>query len=338
MNTHLALALVILAGGLNGSWALPMKLMHAWKWENAWLIYSVIGMIVAPWALALWTVPELATIYHRASWHVLALVFGFGLGSGLGSMLFGLGIARVGLALGFSIVLGIMASAGALVPMAILHSAQLWGPQGQKLLLGTLLVIIGVSLYAIAGRRREREKGLGAQLSVRSAFGAGLAICIASALLSTLLNFSFLYGSELQKLAVISGTKTKSSANPIWALALSASFIANGAYAIYLLQRNRSWALFHAASSAFNYLGGIWMGVFWFGSVALYGIGATDLGDLGGIIAWPILMSMIIFTANAWGMVMKEWVHTSRRSVAYAYGGMASLLVAIYVISLANRP
>jgi hypothetical protein len=47
-----------------------------------------------------------------------------------------------------------------------------------------------------------------------------------------MLNFSFLFGKELQDLAVSYGAKPAASANPIRVLALTSGFIANGGYAI----------------------------------------------------------------------------------------------------------
>jgi L-rhamnose-H+ transport protein len=315
-----------------------MKRMPAWKWENSWLVYSVVGMIAGPWMLAVLTVPNLRLVYQRASWGVLALVVLCGLGSGVGSALFGLGIARLGLALGFAIVLGIMASAGSVLPMAILHPDKLLQAQGRELILGTILVVVGVAFYAVAGQRRERQSPPAPVQAHHSKFIAGLILCVAAAALSTLINFSFLYGSELQKLAVSLGARTRDSANPVWALALTASFVPNGAYAIYLMCRNRSWSIFLLPPSRLLYgLGGVSMGAFWFGSIGVYGMGATVLGSLGGIVGWPIFMSTIILTANFWGAMTGEWAKAGRLSIVYSCAGMAVLLVAIYVISFANR-
>ena len=59
-----------------------------------------------------------------------------------------------------------------------------------------------------------------------------MGICIASGILSAMLNFSFLFGKELQDLTLSYGAKPAASANPIWALALTSGFVANGGYAI----------------------------------------------------------------------------------------------------------
>ena len=64
----LGFLLFIVAGGLNSSFALPLKKTSKWAWENTWLVYSVVGMIVLNWAIAYWTVPHLGTVYAQAGW------------------------------------------------------------------------------------------------------------------------------------------------------------------------------------------------------------------------------------------------------------------------------
>ena len=87
----------------------------------------------------------------------------FGFGWGVGSTLFGLGLSRVGMALSFAIVLGITASLGSLLPLLVLEPQQLFTPQGTALMAGLGLVVLGIVLCAVAGRRRERELSAKAQ-------------------------------------------------------------------------------------------------------------------------------------------------------------------------------
>jgi L-rhamnose-H+ transport protein len=116
-----AIVLVMLGGILNGSFAAPLKQMTGWRWENTWLVYAVAGLVIIPWAIAFATVPHLASVYQGSSWSSLIRVALFGFAWGIGSTLFGLGISRVGMALGFAIVLGITACFGSLLPLAVLH-------------------------------------------------------------------------------------------------------------------------------------------------------------------------------------------------------------------------
>lgn len=134
MSTSLGwgLALVVLGGFLNGSFAAPMKKMPAWRWENTWLLYSLVGMVIVPVILGIATVPHLGGVYFAASWPTLFKVALFGFGWGVGSTLLGLGIERVGMALGFAIILGVTASVGSLLPLLVLSPGALWTRRGRS--------------------------------------------------------------------------------------------------------------------------------------------------------------------------------------------------------------
>jgi L-rhamnose-H+ transport protein len=203
------------------------------------------------------------------------------------------------------------------------------------LMVGLLLVISGVTLCSTAGRLRERQLAMRAEGDARASFGLGLVTCILSGIFSAMLNFSFVFAKELQQLSLSAGASPTMAANVIWALSLSAGFVANAGYCGYLLATNRSWPLFAAHDVARGYwLGGIVMGLIWFSGIAVYGMGAAMLGALGGILGWPLFMTMIIITGNLWGAVTGEWAGASRRSYLYSWAGIVLLLLAIYVISL----
>ena len=199
------LMLVFVGGMLNGSFAAPMKRLSAWRWENIWLVYAITGLLILPWVIALATVPHLGGVLQQASGAVLAKIALFGFAWGIGGVLFGQGIARVGLALGFAVILGITSSFGSLLPLAILHPDQLGTRHGVALIAGTLVMTLGLVFLALAGKRREREQASGAAASERSGFGVGLVICILSGVFSSMLNFAFVFGEEMRQLSLQRG-------------------------------------------------------------------------------------------------------------------------------------
>src|SRR6266567_1170263 len=326
------LSWVLLGGILNGTFILPMKRMKTWSWENIWLAYSVVAMVVLPWALAFATVPNLGPLIEQSSWGTLIKIIGFGFGWGVGSVFFGLGVSRIGMALGYAIVLGITASLGSLLPLIILHPDRLLARPGYALMAGTALVILGLTFLAIAGRRRERETQASIQQSAKSGFAFGMVICVLSGIFSAMLNFSFVFGKELVDRSA-AGAGPTMAANPVWALALSAGFLANAGYCVYLLNKKHSWAAFCRGKIAPNAAGVSVMALLWFGAIVVYGAGAADLGALGGVVGWPLLMTMTVVTANFWGAVTGEWTQASRASRTYWWSGIAVLLIAITVIS-----
>ncbi len=148
---------IVIAGLMNASFTLPMKRMRQWPWENAWLIWSVNALLLLPIIASFMTIPNLALLYMRVDGSTLFEVGSYGAGWGMAQVLFGLAVDQIGVALGFSIVLGVSAAVGTLIPIFRLHSTMLFSQSGLMLLSGLALVVPGVSFCAIAGQNRERE-------------------------------------------------------------------------------------------------------------------------------------------------------------------------------------
>jgi len=336
MGVHIGwgVSLVLLGGLLNGSFYAPTKRMPLWRWENIWLIYSLFGTLLIPWGFAWAALPHLASVYHQTPWSVLIMIAIFGFGWGVGSVFFGLGVARVGLALGYGIILGIIAIVGALIPILVKDPSQLWTPQGHALLAGLVLVILGTIFCALAGHQRDKDKQAASAHVARSGFVLGFIICILAGVFSPMLNFGFVFGKDLQTRTLEAGAAFSMASYSIWAVALTAGFCANAAYCVYLLVKNRSTGVFRNSGAPATYwLLGALMGFLWFGGIAAYGMGATELGSLGGAVGWPLFVATNIITGNVWGVLTGEWAGAGRRAYTYAYAGIAVLVVAIFVIA-----
>ena len=113
-----------------------------------------------------------------------------------------------------------------------------------------------------------------------------------------MLNFAFTFGAELQRRALAVGTGTSMAANGVWALTLTTAFSRTPPIASTSCRRTGLGG-FGAPRFAGYWLGGSLMGVLCFGSFIVYGFGAIALGPRGGIVGWPLLMSMSLITANA---------------------------------------
>ena len=326
--------LAVLGGMIHGSFALPMKGMQKhWAWENIWLVYSVVGLICLPLLLAFMTVPSLGDVYSSTSLSLLLQVAIYGAGWGIGSTLFGLGISRIGMALGFSIILGMTSCLGSLIPMLVLHPADLNTHNGHVLLGGLAVVVAGIVICARAGALRDRDHEAVSQSGLKGAFAAGFLICIFSGILSPMLNIGFSFGEPIQKAATAHGAVLGMDANSIWVPALAGGFLINAGYAIYLLCKNKTWCKFTAqGTTAWHWTGSALMGALWFGGMSIYGIGTALMGPLGKVVGWPVFMSVVIVTANVNGLLSGEWKGAKRSSLAVAWAGIALLVLAIIVV------
>jgi len=139
----ISLSLILLAGVMNGSFAVPMKYSWRWPWENIWLAWSLLGLLVFPLILTLSTASQLGEIYAASRITVLAVIFAFGVGWGISQVLFGLGIDRVGVAVGFAIVVGLAAALGSLIPLLVFHADHVWSAYGLGAIAAVVLIIVG---------------------------------------------------------------------------------------------------------------------------------------------------------------------------------------------------
>ena len=326
------LLLVIVGGIMQGSFTLPMKFSPEWKWENTWLIFSLAGLVVAPWVFASLTVPHLFEALARAEFCSLLAAMVFGVGWGVGNVLFGLGVARVGAALGFAIILGMTSAIGALAPLLILHPEDVFSPGGRMIVVGVVIVLVGVSLSAWAGRLKERalSEHAGAGAAVKAAFVPGLIICLLSGVTSPMLNFSLTFGAGIAEYAQELGATASNANNAIWAPAVTSGAIVNILFCLWLLRRNRSGNRFFQGGGLRPWLLAVSMGVLWMGGIAAYGMGAALMGQLGPVLGWPLFMSTVIITANIWGTITGEWKGAGANAVRWMIISLVVLLLAIF--------
>ncbi len=326
--------LAVLIGGIfNGSFVAPMKKLDGWRWGHGWFIYSLIGLVVVPFIAAQWTVPGLWTVLATADRSALISSVLFGFGWGIGSVLFGVGVDRMGLAVGYGLILGLIAPIGTFVPLIVLHPDRLWTKQGASLLAGTLIVLGGIYLCAKAGKIRE-DAGGGAGRP-RQGFAVALLICFLAGVFSPMLNLSFAFGAGLQRRAEELGATPNNATNAIWLVTLLAGFLPNAVYALKRVFDDNALPEFrlHAGRNMF------WaslMGVLCFASFLVYGFGATALGDLGPVVGWPLFMSMALITSNTLGRLSGEWQGAPPRALRYSLAGIGTLILAIVVISAGN--
>lgn len=324
-------ALSVLAGLLNGSFATPTKYAPAWKWENIWSLWAVWAMFLLPWALAFATIPHTVRFFEQTPAGQWALLILFGIGFGLAQIFFGLGIAAVGIALNFAIAIGISTAFGSLLPFISQHSEMIFTREGLFFFVGIVLVLAGIVGSAVAGREKEKQLRAAVESSgangKRISFAAGLTLCILAGLGSPLGNFGAAFCTPTIQRAVEFGASPINKYNVIWAPLYTASLVPYLIYCIYLWRKNHSFRLFAARGLGIYWLYGFVMAALWMGSSAIYGVAMARIGDMGPVLGWPLFMSVIIVTSSAWGFLTGEWKGAGPKAVRAMVGAIVLLIL-----------
>jgi L-rhamnose-H+ transport protein len=335
-DTTVGLLLLLVAGVMNASFTLPMKFTRNWAWENTWLAWSIFALVLLPPVVTFATIPHLGDVYRDAGNGPILLDAGFGVGWGIAQVFFGLAVESIGIALTFSVVLGISAAFGSLLPLLRLHSNELFTSAGGGVIAGVLLVIIGVSICAVAGRRREAVLGSGSGRS-GSSMTQGLTLSILCGFGASFVNFGLTFGHPLLVSAEKFGAVPVWAPNAAWLPLMLAGAIPNILYCIYLLSKNKSSPRFGLVGTASYWILALVMAIFWFGSTLLYGVSAGKLGNLGPILGWPLFMSLIVIVASLLGIATGEWKNTGKRPVRIQLIGVGFLVAAVFVLAIASR-
>ena len=80
---------VLIAGILNGSFAVPLKTARVWKFHQIWMVHSLLAMAVWPWALVVILVPHWRGIISAVPLRGWLGLIGWGILFAVGSLLYG---------------------------------------------------------------------------------------------------------------------------------------------------------------------------------------------------------------------------------------------------------
>ena len=338
MNNHFwfGMSVIFFSGLLNGAFAMPMKYSRTWKWENLWLVFSIVGILIVPWTLAMALVPRLFGVYAEVSPRALLLPMLFGLLWGFAQVTFGISLRVVGVALTFAVVSALGSLSGSLIPLLAFHPEDLFRPRGILLLLSIPFLIVGLILYAFAGRRREKEQagqGDGAQ-GAKFSFAKGMALCLFTGVFASSFNLGFAFGGDVLKVSLRHGAGPLTSTYAVWSIVLGAGFVPNLVYCVYLVIRNRTAGFFGQSGWPREAFLAVAMAFTWIGAVLIYGIGATLVGVYGTSIGYMLFVATSILLANAFGLMTGEWKGTSARTRKLLFTAVAFIIVAIIVLNL----
>lgn len=327
---------VAVAGALNGTFAVPLKTTRTWKFHHIWTVHSLLAMCVFPWLYVFLSVPHWQATLRAVPVSGWLGLIGWGVLFGIASLLYGVAVDLLGIALGFAIQLGLSIVLGSLLPLFWAGAFHLRTARDWLFLTGLAVMVAGVILCAQAGGSKTKAEPAAA---TGARFRKGLIIALIGGVLAPTLNFGIQYGTSL--LARV-GEMPGSARFPLliylaWAIFLSASALLQAGFCFWRVIRARQAGAWTAPGAQRDAAQVVAMSTVWIASVFLYGRSAFALGRLGNSFGWPIFIALIILTLNAWGIILGEWKGVSRAGFLRMIAGSAVLVLAAFLIGQGSR-
>ncbi len=345
-----------IGGFASGSFYIPYKKVKGWAWESYWIVGGLFSWLIVP-PLAAWlTIPHFTEIIAATNGGILFYTYLFGLLWGIGGLTYGLGVRYLGVSLGSTIILGLCAVFGSLIPSVYYNFFPQAGKDtitdlftshwGQFVLIGIAVCIVGIIICGRAGMMKEKELEAG-QADVADnkdyRFGLGIFVAIVSGILSACFNFGLEAGKHMADVADTVWMANHPGQghflyqnNVVYIIILWGGLTTNFIWCMILNARNKTFGDYTDKKTPLlkNYIFAALAGTTWFLQFFFYGMGESRLGN--GASSWILHMAFIILVANAWGLVLKEWKGVSTKALITVVAGIAVIIISVLIVGHGN--
>ena len=354
---------------------IPFRRIRRWSWEIYWIVQGVAAWLIAPILVASIFVPHVFDVLRASPHRALGFAILFGALWGVGGLTFGLAIRYLGIALGYAIALGLCTAFGTLIPPIYSGAIRQITSEtpGRVILAGVGVCLLAVVVNGLAGWSKEREITPEAKAeSGESDFslGKGIGVAIFAGIMSSFFAFGLSAGAPIAQVAkarlVAEGRLDLWQNLPVLVVVLWGGFATNFLWSVILIFRNRSLQQFlgapgvnpmrsgHASGDTLqnvdpreiglritptalgkNYFFAALAGVIWYFQFFFYSLGQTKMGKFD-FSSWTLHMASIIIFATLWGLVLKEWLGTSRRTRLLVTAGLTLLIASTLIVGYGN--
>ena len=331
MNIVIGLIIIALGSFCQSSSYVPIKKVREWSWESFWLVQGVFAWIVFPLLGAFLAVPQGCSLSEILGSDPSAALKAMGFGAlwGVGGLTFGLSMRYLGVALGQSLSLGLCAAVGTLLPAIVSHE-DLFHGSGLILLLGVCLTIAGIAVIGYAGALRSRQMSEEDRKKAIKDFALTKGLLIA--VLAGVMSACFSLGLEAGKPLQVSGMKPLFATLPATLMVTLGGFVTNAAYCLWKNFRNRTFSDY-ADTKALgnNLLFCALAGLLWYSQFFGLGVGKSffEEGSVVMKFSWCILMALNVIFSNVWGIVLKEWKGSGKKTAAVLVCGLLLLVFSL---------
>ncbi len=252
-NVPIGIFLHWLGGLASASFYLPYRKVRGWNWETYWLVGGFFSWILAPWFFAEILTKDLFSVLEGTPLDVLFYTFLFGAMWGFGGLTFGLTMRYLGISLGMAVALSFCSVFGTLIPP--LFHGTFWNDllartDGQVVLGGILVCVLGIALAGAAGMTKESE--LTTEQKRRTIkefnFARGMGVATFSGIMSACFSFALDAAKPMKEITIAHGTDKLWAGLPALIVVMLGGFTTNFVWCLLLNANNRSFGQYFGRS------------------------------------------------------------------------------------------
>jgi L-rhamnose-H+ transport protein len=328
----IAILLSLIAGCLNGSYVAFLKKI-SFPADLVWVIFSLLTFGFAPWIAIILLGDNTLLLLQSISYHTILLLLLGGFSFGFGMILFVFGLKYVGISVSFILNIAVGTLVGSLMPVVLLTPGKLVSNEGIIQIIALIVFLTALFFMMLASKYRETS------ISEKNTFKGENILGILLGSLSGILTSAqgFVYSYTLPTITQIGhsiGASAITDTLLIWTFIFNAALIPYGLFFLLRYLRSSKDSISHNKLTNTLYI--ILMAIFYYGSIVVFSKASISLGEIGSVIAWPVLMISIILASNFWGWKQGEWKNAGNRAMTFQKSSIIFLIFAVILLTLAG--
>jgi L-rhamnose-H+ transport protein len=297
------LVLLAASGFFQAAFALPVKHLREWHWEQMWVAQSITANVMFPLA---WAAIVPAAFWSQAAhipWSHWAACYGWGLIWGWGGVAWGLAMTRLGLAFANSFIFGVTAVTGAVLPLAMHVVGE--PPHAGLFAGGLILCVLGTALAGFSRRHGGQAPLLPMPFSFRS-YSWVVALSVFAGFASAGYGLAFASGFAWVRWLVSHGISPLSASLvvvlPVYLGAASVAI----PFGLFVAVRIGSLHRFGGRFSARNWSLALVMGLLAMATAVVYGYAGSAAGHPSPNVSFGIFISFLVLGGVGLGVATGE--------------------------------
>jgi L-rhamnose-H+ transport protein len=310
MRTQVGTLLLLAASGFfQAAFALPVRHLRNWRWEQMWVAQSVTANVLFPLSWAAVAPTAFWVQAARIPWSHWIAAYGWGLIWGLGGIAWGLTMTRLGLAFSNSFVFGVTVLTGALLPLA----ANVVESPPHPALFGAGLILCVLTTVSIGFLRRHGTGGPLLMPRSLSSYPVIVGIAIFAGFSSAAYGLAFTFSFGIIRGLVASGISDLSASLvvvlPVYLGAASVAIPVG----VVVAARSGGLPLFLGSQAIRNWSLALLMGLCATATAVLYGFAGSRTGHPSPNVSFGIFVSFLVLGGNLLGFASGELRGCPRR-------------------------
>ncbi len=318
------LLLLAAAGFFQAAYALPVKYLRKWRWEQMWVAQSVTANVLFPLAWAIVVPAAFWTQAARIPWSHWLASYGWGLFWGVGGIAWGLTMTRLGIAFANSFVFGVTTLTGAVLPLAL--RAVDAPPRPWLFGGGLILCLVSTALIGFFRHHGAQEPLLPMPFSFRS-YPRIVTLAVFAGLATAGYGLAFTFSFAFVRTLVSNGISPLSASLvvvlPVYLGAASTAI----PFGLIVAARTRSLGLFLGPVAVWNWSMALVMGLFAMATAVVYGFASSVAGHPSPNVSFGIFISFLVLGGVGLGVATGEtrgWPRRTRAGLLLSACGLVA--------------